>query len=58
MSFLYTEQIRAETMFVGLGAGLPKDMRWFRAEVRRSREIQDGFWEYGVRFVERLTDVT
>lgn len=42
---------RYSTQEVVIGMPAPNgEMNWMRGEVKRSRELPDGFWEYGVAF--------
>ena len=52
MAFIYPGRLDCESLIVGLvmGTGSPG---WFHADVKRMREVQEGFWEYGLAFRER-----
>lgn len=55
MSFIYPEQVTAKKCQICLGDPNATNAVWRHAEIVRGREVQDGFWEYGVRFVSRNT---
>lgn len=56
LSFIYPGELGCETICVGL----PKtngDLIWFTATIVRSRKtMEPRFWEYGVRFEDRLSE--
>lgn len=53
LSFVYPGHFQDKRIFVCLNATAEGGI-WFQAEVVRSRSVQDGFWEYGVLFIERV----
>ena len=54
VSFVYRVQLDVAKLFVGLLRG-EQPVLWFRGEVVRARPVHEGYWEYGVRFLERAT---
>ncbi|HVW00443.1 MAG TPA: PilZ domain-containing protein [Planctomycetaceae bacterium] len=54
VSFVYRVELSATKLFVGLLRG-DQEPLWFRGEVVRARSVHEGYWEYGVRFLERAT---
>ncbi|MCC7423499.1 MAG: PilZ domain-containing protein [Planctomycetaceae bacterium] len=53
LSFIYPGEIPEKNVFVGLDQA-KGGKTWFVAEIVRVKEIsEEGFWEYGVRFVRR-----
>lgn len=53
LSFIYPGEIVEKNVVVGLEQG-GKAATWFVAEIVRIKEIvEEGFWEYGVKFVRR-----
>ena len=53
LSFIYPGQFQDKRIHVCLNSSETGGI-WFEAEVVRSRSVQDGFWEYGVLFLERV----
>lgn len=53
LSFIHPGRISATKMTIGIGEmeGMPA---WFRVDVVRAREVENGFWEYGVAIRERI----
>lgn len=49
MSFICDARIEAERLLVGLRVEGAEET-WYHAELRRAREVIEGFWEYGVAF--------
>ncbi len=52
VSFIFHEQIKRKAFAIGLANGNGTKM-WFLGEVTRARQVHEGFWEYGVRFLGR-----
>jgi len=53
LSFIYPEFLEETTLLFGLSAP-NQDMTWFVSKVVRVREVvEEGFWEYGVKFLRR-----
>jgi len=52
-NFIYHEPIRADEVIVcvDLGKG---NCTYFRSKIIRRRQVHEGFWEYGVKFLERV----
>jgi hypothetical protein len=53
LSFVYPGQLDMPRLLVS-PSGPGSEHIWFRAEVVRVREVEDGFWEYGVSFRGRV----
>lgn len=53
MAFVYPARLPAQAFVVELDLGQEQNA-YFRAVLCRVREVQDGFWEHGVAFQERL----
>lgn len=51
MSFIYPGDLRSEHLIVGIHTG--GGTKWFHSQVRRSKEVVEDFWEYGVSFSSR-----
>ncbi|MCA8986340.1 MAG: PilZ domain-containing protein [Planctomycetaceae bacterium] len=53
--FIYPGHIPEEKVMIGIP--IPgRDDTWFEGKiVRRKEYIQEGFWDYGVKFTDRLT---
>lgn len=57
LSFVTQMQIATQEVVIGMPA--PNgDTNWMRAEVKRTRELPDGFWEYGVAFTGKANITT
>ena len=52
LSFIFHGKLFCNKIVIGLKSGDPTN--WLHAEIVRSREVQDGFWEYGVAFRNRI----
>jgi len=52
MAVIYPGRLTCGALIVGLvmGTGAPA---WYHADVKRMREVQESFWEYGLSFRER-----
>lgn len=50
MSFILPDQIPVTRLLAGLKMSGDGPESWFHIEICRSREVQDGFWEYGAVF--------
>ncbi|MBI5760513.1 MAG: PilZ domain-containing protein [Planctomycetales bacterium] len=53
LSFVYPGRLDIPRLLVS-PSGPGSEYIWFRAEVVRVREVEDGFWEYGVSFRGRV----
>ena len=54
LSFVTQMHIVTQEVIVGMPAA-NGDTNWMRSEVKRTRELPDGFWEYGVAFLGKAT---
>ena len=52
LSLVHNQQITARRLIVSLNPAV-ESPTWFYAEIVRAREVQDGFWEHGIKFLER-----
>lgn len=53
LSFIYPEEILTKQVLFGLKSA-SGETTWFVAEIVRSRSVvEEGFWEYGVKFLRR-----
>jgi len=52
-SFVYHEPIRADEVIVCLDLG-KGNCTYFRSRITRRRQVHEGFWDYGVKFLERV----
>jgi hypothetical protein len=53
MSFIHPGPLAMTKIIVGLTFD-PINAAWFDSEIVRGRPVEDGFWEFGVAFRERL----
>ncbi|MDA0831638.1 MAG: PilZ domain-containing protein [Planctomycetota bacterium] len=53
VSFLYTRNIKLTSFVLCLETG--KGPIWLNAEIIRSRQVHEGFWEFGARLTGRAT---
>ena len=53
LSFIHTGPLPNTRIIVGLSAD-PLNAVWFQADVVRAREVESGFWEFGVAFRQRM----
>ena len=53
MCFIHNGPIKLGNVIIAfnLGAG---ETEYFRAQLVRNRQVHDGFWEYGVKFLEKV----
>jgi hypothetical protein len=51
VSFIHPEVLKVR--FVDVGLTTNGQLTWFRGEIVRTKKVEDGFWEYGLRFVAR-----
>ena len=49
MSFVYRGQIKPANVVVCLNPDQGETL-WYQAEIMRSRQVHNDYWEYGVRF--------
>lgn len=53
--FIYPGPIHADQVLIGIPIPGREDT-WFQGTIARRKEfVQEGFWDYGVRFTDRLT---
>lgn len=52
LSFIFPSRIHANQIVVGLKSG--NQTNWLHADIVRSREVQDGYWEFGAAFRDKL----
>lgn len=52
LSFIHEGRLETKRIIVGLMADL--NTVWFQADVVRAREVEAGFWEFGIAFRQRM----
>ena len=52
LGFVYKGQIKSENLIICLDPDATGS-HWFNAELVRSRQVHNDFWEYGVKFIGR-----
>jgi len=55
LSFVCSERLMLKELVVALNPHSDSPS-FYRAEISRSRQVQDGFWEHAVEFVQRYTE--
>ncbi len=54
VSFLHSQNIRADEIVVVLGKGEDRDL-YMESKIVRRRQVHNGLWEFGVEFLSRTT---
>lgn len=53
LSFIHTGRLMSTRLIVGLSSD-PFTVAWVQADVVRAREVESGFWEFGVAFRKHM----